>query len=123
MYQELASLLLYSDLDEDEGDNIYNWSATSRRFTAAEEGLYLILADYWDAELPTIDRVPAYKLVEVSEEEDTIKGVSEWLKNNMVSIILFGVAGVLAIAVVVLLFVKPSNETLEDVDKKAKSKK
>ena len=48
--------------------------------------------------------------------------VSEWLKNNMVSIILFGVAGVLAIAVVVLLFVKPSNETLEDVDKKAKSK-
>ena len=112
-----------SDLDEDEGDNIYNWSATSRRFTAAEEGLYLILADYWDAELPTIDRVPAYKLVEVSEEEDTIKGVSEWLKNNMVSIILFGVAGVLAIAVVVLLFVKPSNETLEDVDKKAKSKK
>lgn len=112
-----------SDLDDDEGDNIYNWSATSRRFTAAEEGLYLILADYWDEDLSMIDRVPAYKLIEVSEETDTIKGVSEWLQNNLVSLILFGVAGVFAIALLVLIFVKPSNETLEDVDKKAKSKK
>lgn len=112
-----------SALESDEGDNIYNWSATSRRFTAAEEGLYLILADYWDDELSMIDRVPAYKLIEVSEETDTIQGVSEWLQNNLVSLILFGVAGVFAIALLVLIFVKPSNETLEDVDKKAKSKK
>ncbi len=112
-----------STLEADEGDNIYNWSATSRRFTAAEEGLYLILADYWDDELSMIDRVPAYKLIEVSEETDTIQGVSEWLQNNLVSLILFGVAGVFAIALLVLIFVKPSNETLEDVDKKAKNKK
>lgn len=111
-----------SSLDEDEGHNIYNWSATSRRFTAAEEGLYLILADYWDDELPTIDRVPAYKLIEVSEEKDTIKGVSEWLKNNLVSVILLGVAAVLLIVFLILWFVKPSDETLEDVDKKAKDK-
>ncbi len=101
-------------------DNKYNWSATSRRFTAAEEGLYLILADYWDAELSTIDRVPAYQLIEVEEEEDTIPGISEWLENNMLSIVLFGVAGVLLIALIVIWFVKPSDETLEDVDKKAK---
>ncbi len=120
IFEEIA--LYDSTLDEDEGANIYNWSATSRRFTAAEEGLYLIMADYWDSDLPNIDRVPAYRLFEVEDKEDTIPGVSEWLANNMVSIILFSVAGVLAIAIVVLLFVKPSDETLADVDKKAAKK-
>ena len=115
-----------SDITEEDkeaweaSDNKYNWSETSRRFTAAEEGLYLIMADYWDAELAVVDRVPAYQLIEVAEEEDTIKGVSEWLENNLVSVILFSIAGVLAIAIVVLLLVKPSDETLEDVDKKVK---
>lgn len=108
--------------DDEDGQwhNQFNWSKTSRRFAAVEEGLYLIIADYWDEDLAVVDRVPAYQLIEVAEEEDTIKGESEWLKNNLVSIILFGVAGVCAIAIVVLIFVKPSKETLEDVDKAAK---
>ena len=101
-------------------DNKYNWSASSRRFTAAETGLYLILADYWDEDLSLVDRVPAYQLIEVQDEKDVIKGASEWLENNLVSIILFSISGVLAIAIIVLLFVKPSKETLEDVDKKVK---
>lgn len=104
-------------------DNKYNWSESSRRFTCAEEGLYLILADYWDADLAAIDRVPAYQLIEVEEEEDSIKGISEWLENNLVSLILFGIGGVCGIAALVLFFVKPSDETLEDVDKKAAKKK
>ncbi|MBQ7323478.1 MAG: hypothetical protein IJW96_02815 [Clostridia bacterium] len=119
-----------SDITEDDkeaweaSDNKYNWSETSRRFTIPEEkdceGLYLILADYWDEDLAVVDRVPAYQLIEVSEEKDTIKGVSEWLENNLVSVILFSISGVLLIAIIVLLFVKPSDETLADVDKKMK---
>ena len=108
----------------DASDNKYNWSESSRRFTIPEdkdcEGLYLILADYWDEDLAVVDRVPAYQLIEVSEEKDTIKGVSEWLENNLVSVILFSISGVLLIAIIVLLFVKPSDETLADVDKKMK---
>ncbi len=126
-FEEISVYDSTVELEEDSDEfkkhhNRFNWSATSRRFTAYEEGLYLIVADYWDAELSLIDRVPAYQLIEVEEKEDTIPGISEWLENNMVSIILFGVAGVLAIAIVVLLFVKPSDETLEDVDKKAAKK-
>ena len=80
----------------------------------------MILADYWDEDLSLVDRVPAYQLIEVQDEKDVIKGASEWLENNLVSIILFSISGVLAIAIIVLLFVKPSKETLEDVDKKVK---
>ncbi len=113
-----------SDSEEFEThDNRFNWSATSRRFTAYDEGLYLILADYWDEDLPSLDRVPAYQLIEVAEEEDTIKGISAWLENNIVSVVLFCLAVAFAIAIVILwVFVKPSEETLEDVDKKAEKK-
>ncbi len=126
-FEEIAVYDSTVELDKDSDEykshhNRFNWSATSRRFTAYEEGLYLIVADYWDAELSLIDRVPAYQLIEVEEKEDTIPGVSKWLENNLVAIILYGVAGVLLIAIVVLLFVKPSDETLEDVDKKAAKK-
>ena len=107
-----------SRLDADEGDNVYNWNASSRRFTCYEEGLYVIVADYWDTELVS-DRVAAYQLVQVRNDTlDEIGGESNWWKNNWVSVMLFSIAGVLGIAIIVLIFVKPSDEKLEDVDKK-----
>jgi nicotinamide riboside transporter PnuC len=62
-------------------------------------------------------------VVIVESEADYIKGETEWLKNNIVSVILFAVAGVMLILIIILLLVKPSDETLDDVDKKAKAKK
>ena len=38
------------------------------------------------------------------------------MKNNIASVILFSVAAVMLIAIVVLSLVKPSDETLEDLD-------
>ncbi|MBO7254980.1 MAG: hypothetical protein J6U79_01215, partial [Paludibacteraceae bacterium] len=77
----------------------------------------------WDADLAIVDRVPAYQLIEVAEEEDTIKGVSEWLENNMLFLIFSGLAIVFGVILLVLIFVKPSDETLEDVDEKIISKR
>ena len=88
-----------------------------------EEGEYLILADYWDSLLPTVSRTAAYKLIVVESEADVIKGETEWLKNNIVSVILFSVAAVMLILIIILLLIKPSDETLEDVDAKATTKK
>ena len=103
-------------------DNKYNWTASSRSFTAAEEGRYLILCDYWEEELPQ-QRVSAYKLIVVESEVDEIEGdAASWVKNNLVSVILFAVAGVMLILIIVLLLVKPSDETMEDVDAKAEKK-
>ncbi|MBQ7949032.1 MAG: hypothetical protein IJ284_04640 [Clostridia bacterium] len=104
-------------------DNKYNWKPASRSFTAAESGIYLILADYWDDDMMYVDHAPAYKLIEVEAEADVIKGETEWLKNNLISVILFSVAAVMLILIIILLLVKPSDETLEDIDEKAVSKR
>ena len=103
-------------------DNKFSWNSATRSFKAAEEGLYLILADYWDDDTLGVDRVMAYQLIEVESEEDVIKGETNWLKNNLVSVILFSIAGVMLILIIVLLLIKPSNETLEDVEEKANKK-
>ena len=116
---------VYNDkITEEDGDvwedNRLEWQKTSdTTFTAAVEGTYIILADYWEELLPTVARTSAYKVIVVESEVDKIKGETEWLKNNLVSVILFSVAAVMLIIIIVLLLIKPSDETLEDVDKKA----
>lgn len=107
----------------EKSDNKYNWQPASKSFTAAEAGTYLIMADYWDEDLARVDRTPAYKLIFVEAETDVIKGETQWLQNNLISVILFSVAALMLIAIIVLLLVKPSDETLADVDAKAAAKK
>lgn len=101
--------------------NKYKWQPDSKSFVTAEEGEYLILCDYWEEELP-MQRAAAYKLISVASEADVIKGETEWLKNNLVSVILFGIAGVMLILIIILLLVNPSDETLEDLDEKDEKK-
>ena len=113
----------YDAENEDAADNKYEWKKSgSSSFKTAEEGEYLILADYCDTLLPTTSRAVAYKLVVVDSKVDTIEGDDKWLENNLVSIILFGVAGVMLILIIILLLIKPSDEKLEDVDKKVAKK-
>ena len=105
--------------------NKYEWKANSKSFKAVEEGTYLIFGDFWEKELP-VQRAAAYHVVFVDTKADTIKGESkvlEWIKNNVVSVVLFGVAAVMLILIIILLLVKPSDETLEDVDKEVAKKK
>ena len=109
--------------EEWEKNNKYNWQPSSKSFTAAEEGIYLIMADYWDEDMARVDRVPSYKIIVVDAEADVIKGETQWLQNNLVSVILFSVAALMLIAIIVLLLIKPSDETLADVDAKAAAKK
>ncbi len=104
-------------------DNKYEWKkGGTSSVKLADEGEYVIVADYWDSLLPTVSRTAAYKVVVVDSKSDSSKGDSEWLENNIVSVILFSVAAVLLIIIIILLFIKPSEETLEDIDKEAKKK-
>ena len=87
-----------------------------------------MFADYYDEDLEQFSRVAAYKVIKAEQKADVIKGETEWLKNNLVSVILFSIAAVMLVLIVILLLIKPSDETLEDVDeqvgdKKAKTKK
>jgi hypothetical protein len=100
----------------------YNWNASAQSMTTVEVGEYLLLADFWEEEIVS-QRAVGYRVLVVESEEVKIKGDSEWLKNNVVSVILFAVAGVMLILIVVLLLVKPSDETLEDVAAKKDNEK
>ena len=104
--------------------NKYKWNATSKSFVAVEEDKdFLILADYWESELP-MQRAAAYKVIEIKGEADEIKGdVGEWIKNNVVSVVLFSIAGVMLVLIIILLLVKPSDEKLEDVEENEEQKK
>lgn len=111
-----------NDADAWNAYNKYKWDASAQTFETVEEGEYLIVADIADQNLATLHCTAAYKVVVVDSKADVIEGSNEWLKNNLVSVILFSFAGVCLIALVVLLLVKPSGETLEDIDEQAARK-
>ena len=108
--------------NEDDRYEKYEWSSSSQSFKTVEEGTFIILADYWEGMAPSY-RAAAYKAIFVESETATIKGETDWLKNNKTSVILFSIAGFLLIVIVILMMIKPSDESLEDVEVKAEAKK
>lgn len=126
----LVAIEEYNDkIDEGEhsdawenSDNAYQWKPSDKSFVPQKMGNYLVLACFTDPDVPAFD-AGAYKIVTVGAEEDVIYGETEWLKNNIVSVILFGVAGLMLILIIILLVVKPSDETLEDIDGETKKEK
>ncbi len=103
--------------------DVYEWSSASQSFKTVEEGEYIIFADYWEGLAPSSIHAAAYKVIIVESETATIEGESNWLANNKTSVILFSIAGVLLIMIIILLMVKPSDETLDEVEAKAAAKK
>ena len=115
----------YNDkITEDDAEwewNKYEWRPSSKSFKTVEEGTYMVIADYWERDLP-MQRAAAYKVVIVASEADVIKGETQWLKDNVISVVLFAIAGVMLVLIIILLLIKPSDETLEDLDKKPAKK-
>ena len=113
------------ELHEDEwnnSDNAYEWKPDSRSFIPQATGTYVVLAYFVDPDVAAYD-AGAYMVVSVNAKIDSIKGETEWLKNNIASVILFGIAGVMLILIIILLVIKPSDETLEDYDEPVKAEK
>ena len=103
-------------------NNVYNWNETNQTFVPqSESDVYFIFALYTASELD-FSMVCGYKVITVEAEDDVLPGETDWLKNNIVSVILFAIAGLMLILIVVVLLIKPSDETLEDVEAKAAKK-
>ena len=127
-----------SSIDEDDhpdewnnSDNKYYWYPSSKSFKPQEAGVYLVFAVFSDSNLFG-EKAAAYRAISVEADSDIIPGETEWLKNNIASVVLFSIAAVMLIVIIILLLVKPSDEKLEDVEdekdgkkskKKAKAKK
>ena len=104
--------------------NKYEWKATDKSFIPVESGNYIVFGVFKDSVYESEDACAAgYKAISVTDKEDINHSESEWLKNNLVSVILFSIAGVMLILIIILLFVKPSDETLEDIGNEKAAKK
>ena len=77
----------------------------------------------WDAAIGGYSKT-GYQVIRVDNPIDRVVARSNWIQNNIVSVVLFSISAVLAIAIIVLFVVKPSDKKLEDVDlEKLKGKK
>lgn len=105
-------------------DNDYSWDPdSSLSFRPQESGFYFVKLVVTDAQLPK-NEATAYQVIEVRNPIDVTPGETYWLENNITSIVLFSISAVLAIVIVVLFVVKPSEKKVEEVDlEKLKGKK
>ncbi len=128
-FEEIPAL---SDLEEtDENYDRYSeyaWSGTTTTFTPQDDNaFYMIRAEVTDTQYVT-DPITCSLGVVASVKASTIKGESEWLKNNVTSVVLLVVAGVALIGIILLLVIKPKDKgdidaQFDEANKKSKKKK
>lgn len=106
--------------------NDYYWYPDSLTFVPVEVGYYVVKLTVTEASLPG-SVVTAYQVIDVRNPIDSPPDSTYWLENNIASVVLFSISAVLAIIIVILFVVKPSDKTVEEVDlaklKKIESKK
>lgn len=101
------------ELDEDEGDNVYNWNPdSSLSFVPQEIGYYMLtteVASYpWSNAHGTVS---GQKAVYISAESDIQAGETYWLQNNILSVVFLAVGAACLIAIVVLLLIRPKKKS------------
>lgn len=103
------------ELDEDEGDNVYNWNPdSSLSFVPQEIGYYMLtteVASYpWSNAHGTVS---GQKAVYISAESDIQEGETgtDWLQNNILSVVFLAVGAACLIAIVVLLLIRPKKKS------------
>ncbi len=103
-----------------------NWNATNVSFVpqSAEE-FYIVRLSLTDNRSQTTTN--NFVAVAASIQANSLKGESDWVQNNIAAIVLLSVAGVLFIAFIVLLVVKPKDkgdiDEIYENDVKAKKNK
>ncbi len=106
-------------------DNAYHWNpgTTPGSFTPQEKGFYVVELLLTDPYLANKTQ-SAYQVIEIQNPRDVTSRQIDWFQNNVTSVVLFAISAVLAVAIVVLVLVKPAEKSVEDVDlDKLKGKK
>lgn len=121
-----ASELLETD-DNYEDFKALNWNATSVSFTPQS------VEDFYVVELTLTDKRSQlqsknFATVAASVQTTALKGESDWVENNVTSIILLSVAGVCLVALIALLIIKPKDKgdidaVYSEVEERSGSKK
>lgn len=110
-----------SDANYDEFKAI-NWNSTNVSFTPqSAEDFYVVRLTLTDNRSQLSDTY--FATVRASIQANSLKGETEWLQNNIVSVVLLSVAGVLFIAFIILLVVKPKDKgDIDEIYEKEKKK-
>ena len=118
-----------SDITEDndkwaDTDNDYDWDPDSGlSFRPQEATYYFLQVVVWDADVGGYSTT-GYQVIRVDNPIDRVVARSNWFEQNVVSVVLFSISAVLAIAIIVLFVVKPADKKIEEVDlDKLKGKK
>lgn len=112
-----------SDADYEEFKD-YGWTGTSTTFTPQDaNAFYYIRAEVKDNQYNT-DPVACGLAVVASVNAKQLKGESDWLKKNVASVVLLGVAGLALIGIILLLVIKPKDKgDIDEQFEKSKKKK
>ena len=100
----------------DDTDNAYRWDPdSSKSFVPQRSGIYFVELLVTDPARPG-PAVRQYMAIEVRNPVDTIPGQTYWLQENVTAVVLFAISAVLAVVIVILFVVKPSDKKVKDVD-------
>ena len=96
-----------------------NWVDTEEELTTVtfipeKIGKYKIICTVTDNRLKTVSEETT---IEINDTTTFIKGDTDWLKNNILSIIFLCTGTLSLIGIIVLLLIKPKEETVETVEK------
>ncbi|MDE5942689.1 MAG: hypothetical protein K2H30_00590 [Clostridia bacterium] len=93
----------------------YEWNNTSLSFVPQDSNaFYMIRAEVADSGDRVNEKVACNLGIVASVQAKTLKGESDWLKNNVASVVLLCVAGLALIGIILLLVIKPKDKG--DVD-------
>ena len=107
-----------SELDEEEGDNPYNWNpSSSLTFVPQAIGFYKVVMQVADGNYAVAS---ASQIVNISADADIVPGITQWLSNNWMSVLFLCVGGACLIAIVVILLVKPKSKAPAAADAEKK---
>ncbi len=124
----LDEIELYNDeiTEDDEeawnnSDNAYLWDPDSAlSFVPQKSGFYIVKLMHYDMHKLGDDGLPAetvrYQVIEARNPYDYIPTRTDWFANNVTSVVLFSISAVLAVIIVILFVVKPSDKRVEEVD-------
>lgn len=127
-FKEIPALADMEETDEEyELYKDYGWDKGSTSFTPQDNNaFYMIRAEVTDKHMVS-EPVTCELGVVASVTAKSLKGESDWLKNNVVSVVLLSIAGAALIGIVLLLVIKPKDkgdidERFENAKKKSAKK-
>ncbi|MCD8201567.1 MAG: hypothetical protein LUD47_05835, partial [Clostridia bacterium] len=108
-------ILNYADLNENDENyddmSEYEWDPDALSFIPQNsDAFYMVRLTVTDTRRNVGNETKSYLAIHVSAESSEFRGESDWARNNVVSIVLFCVAGVALIGIILVFAIRPKDQ-------------